>query len=73
MVSAVGLLSAGSLFTLIGTRLISAMLFEVSPRDPAVLLGVSGCILAAAVAACAVACFTGRRLRLRSKRLRERL
>ena len=53
MVSAVGLL-CGFLFTLIGTRLISAMLFEVSPRDPAVLLGVSGCVLAAAIAACAV-------------------
>jgi predicted permease len=53
MVSAVGLF-CGLLLALIGTRLISAMLFQVSPRDPAVLLGVSGCVLASGIAACVV-------------------
>jgi predicted permease len=53
IVSAAGLL-CGFLLTLIGTRLISAVLFQVSPRDPAVLLGVSGCVLASAIAACVV-------------------
>lgn len=53
MVSAVGLL-CGLLLALIGTRLISAMLFQVSPRDPAVLLGVAGGVLVSAIAACLV-------------------
>jgi putative ABC transport system permease protein len=47
-------LFCGLLLTVAGTRLISAMLFEVSPRDPVVLFVVSGCVLAAAVTACLI-------------------
>jgi predicted permease len=50
----VGGLLCGLLLTFAGTRLISAMLFQVSPRDPAVLFSVSGCVFAAAAAACLV-------------------
>ncbi|MBV9743948.1 MAG: ABC transporter permease, partial [Acidobacteriia bacterium] len=51
VVSASGLI-CGLVLTLGETRLISAMLFQVSPRDPVVFLSVSGCVLAAALAAC---------------------
>ena len=51
VVSASGLL-CGLLLTFSGTRLISAMLFQVSPRDPVVLFSVAVCVLGSAVAAC---------------------
>ena len=55
-ISTCGLL-CGLLLTLAATRLISGLLFQVSPRDPSVLLSVSGCVLISAMAACLLPAF----------------
>lgn len=47
-------LAFGLAITLASTHLLSAMLFEVSPREPLVLGGVCGVVLIAAISACVV-------------------
>lgn len=50
-VAALGLV-CGLALTLAGTRVLSAMLFQVSPREPIVLIGVCAAVLLASLAAC---------------------
>jgi putative ABC transport system permease protein len=45
-------LAAGTLFALAVSRLLAAILFEVSPRDPAVFVTITGVLIVASLLAC---------------------